>query len=534
MTRVAPSDREERADLTVGVSMVGVEAPRRPTLIDPLRRARVRAAALFLVMTLIVLLSWQALTTGGQVLAIQFAIVAGLAVALAVLSSGVNLSGRSVRTWEFVVFGLAAAYLSTRQYQQMTVWAVLGDEASLVGSVKTTLIGTILLTFASGMLIPNTWRNAARVVLALVALPVLTELVLQLSNEDAFRAAWKYASWRGLGADALHLLIAAVLSIYGAHVIDSLRAEALEARHLHQYRLGRRLGSGGMGEVYLAEHRLLKRPCALKLIRPGASSDPDALGRFEREVRATARLSHPNTVEVYDYGRTDSGTFYYVMEYLRGLSLADLVARHGPMPPARAVYLLRQVCGALAEAHAAGLIHRDIKPANIFACLRGGRYDVAKLLDFGLVMFEGSEPSVAESEGAVAGRRVRGTPLYMAPEQVIGAPSLDHRCDLYALGAVAYMLLTGHPPFPGVDSALVMASVVRDLIKPPRELCPEIPEDLERVVLRCLAKAPELRYPDATHLSIALANCASANDWDDVRAALWWHDHEPNATAAPD
>src|SRR5262249_6499972 len=152
------------------------------------------------------------------------------------------------------------------------------------------------------------------------------------------------------------------------------------------YRLGQRLGVGGMGEVYLAEHRLLKRPCALKLIRPDVDADPRAREWFEREVRVTATLSHPNTVEVFDYGRAEDGTYYYVMEYLPGLSLAELVERHGPLPPGRAVYLLRQVCRALREAHSARLVHRDIKPSNIFASRRGGMDDFAKLLDFGLAL----------------------------------------------------------------------------------------------------------------------------------------------------
>src|SRR5207302_710160 len=191
---------------------------------------------------------------------------------------------------------------------------------------------------------------------------------------------WLWRGWRKsetprillFSLDVMILLIVAACSAFGARTISRLRRQVVEARQLGQYRLRRRIGAGGMGEVYLAEHQLLKRPCALKLIRPGDGSDPKALERFEREVRITATLSHPNTVEIYDYGRTEEGTYYYVMEYLPGLSLADLVERHGPLPPERVVYLLRQVSLALHEAHTAGLIHRDIKPANIFAARRGG------------------------------------------------------------------------------------------------------------------------------------------------------------------
>src|SRR5262249_18203554 len=210
--------------------------------------------------------------------------------------------------------------------------------------------------------------------------------------------------------------------------------QVAEARQLGQYHLGRRIGAGGMGEVYLAEHQLLKRPCALKLIRPDSVADPTALARFEREVRLTATLSHPNTVEVYDYGRTEAGVYYYVMEYLPGLSLAELVERHGPLPPGRAVYLLRQVCRSLGEAHAAGLIHRDIKPSNIFVSRRGGVDDVAKLLDFGLAL-----PPAGYGEPELSGEGwILGTPQFMSPEQAQGGADLDGRSDIYSLGAVAY------------------------------------------------------------------------------------------------
>src|SRR5262249_18579265 len=208
--------------------------------------------------------------------------------------------------------------------------------------------------------------------------------------------------------DAMILLILAVGSAFGAWAISRLRRHVAEARHLGQYRLRQQIGAGAMGEVYLAEHQLLKRPCALKLIRADRVGDPRALARFEREVRLTATLSHPNTVEIHDYGRTSDGTYYYVMEYLPGLSLEELVERHGPMPPGRVVFLLRQLCQALREVHAVGLIHRDIKPSNIIAARRGGRDDVAKLLDFGLV-----RPAEAPAADLSAEGQIFGTPLFM-------------------------------------------------------------------------------------------------------------------------
>ena len=267
----------------------------------------------------------------------------------------------------------------------------------------------------------------------------------------------------------------------------------------------------------------------MKLIRPGDATDPHALERFEREVRLTATLSHPNTVEVYDYGRAEDGTYYYVMEYLPGLSLADLVERHGPLPPGRAVYLLRQVCGALRKAHAAGLIHRDIKPSNIFAARRGGMDDVAKLLDFGLVR----PTATARAAHLSAEGQILGTPLFMSPEQATGGRELDERSDIYSLGAVAYYLLTGRPPFEGEGGIAVMIAHARDPVVPPSRVRPGIPEDLERVVLRCLAKDPAERFPDAESLERALGECACAGDWDQERAARWWRDADrPSPTPA--
>jgi serine/threonine-protein kinase len=331
--------------------------------------------------------------------------------------------------------------------------------------------------------------------------------------------------------DAMILLMLAVGSTFGARTMSRLRRQVVEARQLGQYRLRRRLGAGGMGEVYLAEHQLLKRPCAVKLIRPDDATDPTALERFEREVRLTATLSHPNTVEIYDYGRAEDGVYYYVMEYLPGLSLAELVERYGPLPPARVVYLLRQVCGALREAHAAGLIHRDIKPSNIIAARRGGMDDVAKLLDFGLV-----RPSVPDRAAHVSAEgQILGTPLFMSPEQAMGSRELDERSDIYSLGAVAHYLLTGRPPFEGESRIAVLIAHARDPVVPPSRVRPGIPKDLERVVLICLAKDAAERYHDAASLERALGACACAGNWDQDQAARWWRNYgraaAPRATA---
>jgi eukaryotic-like serine/threonine-protein kinase len=358
---------------------------------------------------------------------------------------------------ELGMIGMLASRVAFVQYRLMLVYSLRDDRMMAQLTMKNVVLLTAVLILTYGLYVPKSWRRAALVVGPLALLPFATLLVLTLQYPEAM--GWLWQGWRMSPTprvrlftfDALILLILAVGSAYGARTISLLRRQVAEARQLGQYRLRRRIGSGGMGEVYLAEHQLLKRPCALKLIRPGAVADPNALERFEREVQITATLSHPNTVEVFDYGRTEDGTYYYVMEYLPGLSLAELVERHGPLPPARAVYLLRQVCSALREAHAGGLIHRDVKPSNIFAARRGGMDDVAKLLDFGLVR-PVAKPRAAHLSGE---GQILGTPLFMSPEQATGGGDADERSDIYSLGAVAYYLLTGRPPFDEGDGLRV-------------------------------------------------------------------------------
>jgi eukaryotic-like serine/threonine-protein kinase len=283
---------------------------------------------------------------------------------------------------------------------------------------------------------------------------------------------------------------------------------------LGQYVLKEKLGSGGMGEVYRAEHVLLRRPCALKLIRPERTGDPKNLRRFEREVQVTATLTHPNTVQIFDYGHTEDGTFYYVMEYLPGPNLEQLVKERGPLPPERIVHLLRQVCGALREAHAAGLIHRDLKPSNIMVCDRGGVHDVAKLLDFGIV----DAPDTGPAGELTAQGQLLGTPLFMSAEQAAAMPDLDARSDLYSLGATAYFMLTGKAPFERGTTNLVIAAHLRDPVTPPHHLRADIPADLSAVIKRCLEKDPNQRYQDAASLEKALAGCECAGGWSEERA----------------
>jgi serine/threonine-protein kinase len=265
---------------------------------------------------------------------------------------------------------------------------------------------------------------------------------------------------------------------------------------------------------------LLKRPCVIKLIKKDRSTNAAALSRFEREVRATAKLTHSNSVEIFDYGHTEDGVFYYVMEYLPGKSLDDLVKEYGPMPPERVVHFLRQTCGALREAHHFGLIHRDLKPANIFAATLGGVNDVTKLLDFGLVRQANSDQQQAVNLTGTGG--FSGSPLYMPPEQATSYDEVDGRGDIYSLGAVAYFLVTGAPPFSGRNATQVIMAHANEQVTPPSEIVPTIPSDLERIILRCLNKEPKNRFQNVESLGNALAACKCADKWSEKKAAQWW------------
>jgi serine/threonine-protein kinase len=323
--------------------------------------------------------------------------------------------------------------------------------------------------------------------------------------------------------------VAGVLAIFGAHRVEVLRQEVAQARQLGQYQLKERLGSGGMGDVYLAHPYLLRRPCAIKLIRPERANDPTILRRFEREVQATATLTHPSTVQIYDYGHSDDGTFYYVMECLPGPTIEQLVRSYGPIPPGRVVHFLLQLCGALGEAHGIGLIHRDIKPGKTMICRSGGRHDVAKLLGFGLVAAPGDRP---RDEALTIEGAIYDTPAYISPEQADRRNNLGPASDIYSLGAVAYYMLTGQPPFVRSSAVRVLVAHVNGEPLPLTALRPDLPLDLQAVVLRCLAKAPTDRFPDAQSLENALRQCHTAGQWSEEEAAHWWQAAQSTARAA--
>jgi serine/threonine-protein kinase len=275
-----------------------------------------------------------------------------------------------------------------------------------------------------------------------------------------------------------------------------------------------------MGEVYLAEHLMLKRRCAVKVIRPDRAGDAATLARFEREVRATAQLTHWNSVEIFDYGRAADGTFYYVMEYLPGMNLEEIVRMHGPMPQDRIVHLLSQACDALREAHDQGLIHRDIKPANIFAAHRGGIYDVAKLLDFGLAkpMNLPDDPQITEMG------MISGTPHFMAPEQALGE-SPDERSDIYSLGVVAWYLATGRLLFEESNPLKVIMAHSQQVAGPPSQFNSNLSPAFDAVILRCLEKQPDRRPQSVFELRNLLRSVPTSSGWSDEQAAQWWTCH---------
>ena len=343
--------------------------------------------------------------------------------------------------------------------------------------------------------------------------------------------------WTILSPDAFAaLLICVALSLFisvAIHRVDTaLRTERRRSRELGSYELIRELGQGAMGEVWQARHRLLIRPAAIKLIKPDmlADGDPDRSGRlierFAREAQATASLQSPHSVELYDFGTSEDGTFYIVMELLRGIDLESLVKRFGPLPAERAVDLLIQTCDSLDDAHRHGLVHRDVKPANLFLTRKGRRFDYVKVMDFGLV--KGVEAGVGMDEvRATVEGEVLGTPAYMAPEVVTGA-TVDARSDIYALGCVAYWLLTGELVFESSGSMnMLIAHAKEEPLPPSDRIDSAIPESLDDIVMACLEKDPARRPQTAWSLAKQLESCELPERWSDARAEEWWEHNAP-------
>jgi len=344
-------------------------------------------------------------------------------------------------------------------------------------------------------------------------------LVTELDRDEAYETlAVVRRAFRVL---ALGLLLVAGAIAFSSRRIYGLQKDVDRAQRLGQYTLEQKIGEGGMGAVYRASHALLRRPTAVKLIRSGLATKA-MLSRFEREVQLTSQLTHPNTIAIYDYGRTPEGIFYYAMEYLPGLPLDRVILEDGPQPEARVIHLLRQVCASLAEAHRIGLVHRDVKPANVMLCERGGLYDVVKVLDFGLVKeLEADEPALT------AMGHIVGTPHYLSPEGARGAASLGPPSDVYAVGAVAYALVTGQHVFAGKSAEIIGHHLHTAPVPPGERLGRAIDPFLDGLILDCLAKRPEDRPADAGALIERIEAGWTGPAWTQQDAREWWQTRAP-------
>lgn len=387
-------------------------------------------------------------------------------------------------------------------------------------------LNTVLV--ARAIYVPSTARRTLAFG-AVIAIPLLLSTYFNYLGVD--REKWKPLYPRIMEASPEEIAFTVTLTtatwwalIVGictaaSHVIYGLRRQVSDVRRLGQYTLEEKLGEGGMGMVYRASHAMLRRATAVKLLPPEKAGEEN-LSRFEREVQLTARLTHPNTVTVFDFGRTPDGVFYYAMEYLDGANLQEIVEVDGPQPVDRVVAVLLGVAGALVEAHGVGLIHRDIKPANILLCEKGGVPDVVKVVDFGLVKEVKNDAAASLSQANV----ITGTPQYLAPETLTSPDAVDGRSDLYSLGLVAYFLLTGRPTFDGSTVVEVCSQQLHGVPEPISKHRP-VPHELERLVLSCLAKDPEERPASSSDLHRQLRTLEGVGAWSADRATAWWSAH---------
>jgi serine/threonine-protein kinase len=439
---------------------------------------------------------------------------------------GAPRSPRFVRAVE-----LSTLFVGTGAFSTLAVVADLTSSPDMI--VRSTLT-CLLLVYA--VYVPSTARHTL-VVALLMTVPLLSCIFIAFSKWDPALHDPPAAIWpKGKVGDMAYpaTLVSAVLwgivvamAASFSQMIYGLRKAVSDLRKLGQYTLERKIGEGGMGVVYRASHAMLRRPTAVKLLLPERAGK-DALARFEREVQRTAMLTHPNTVTVFDYGRTTDGVFYYAMELLEGASLDEIVEIDGPQPEERVIHLLEQAAASLAEAHDAGLIHRDVKPGNILVVDRGGISDLVKVVDFGLVKDVGSKGNgAATPEAALTmANAITGTPLYMAPETLTAPDAVDGRADLYALGAVGYWLLTATHVFDGSSVFEVCSHHLHSVPEPPSgRLKAPVSADLEALLLACLAKRPEDRPASAHVLRERLQACSRARLWTNARAAQWWTRH---------
>jgi len=422
--------------------------------------------------------------------------------------------GRLVHTGGLVLLGAHLLLLRRRRHTRAALcyfdaFLVLGTVATCLwiyglaierpGARRLLWIAGLLVV-ARGIAVPSTVRRTVLLSLAAPAGLLLVRFLLPYEEEGrALQITW----------DVAVMVLAVALSALASRINFRLRSEIAKARRLGEYRLEDELGEGAMGTVYRATHGMLRRPTAVKLLRPEIAGE-ETVARFEREVRQTARLEHPNTIRIYDYGRTPQGAFYCAMELLDGEDLERILAAAGPMPEGRVRHVLEQVCASLGEAHAMDLVHRDVKLGNIVLCRRAGEHDVVKVLDFGLVKDLRNEGVAVTQAGVLC-----GTPETIAPEVLSGGPPTP-QSDVYAIGVVGVQLLTGNPPFEARNAAEMIAAHLRE---EPRRLEGE----LGALLGRCLAKDPEERPPGAAALREELARLDLP--WTESAAAAWWTDH---------
>lgn len=412
-------------------------------------------------------------------------------------------------------------------------WERLGDHAMNVG---VSWVGVWIILYASIVTLPPRQILVASL-LACVTLPLIGGLSLIVHGTPP---GFTVSPWLAIAGLSIPVLICVGIGYAIAYRVFSLARDVSKARRLGSYELSEKIGSGGMGEVWKARHRMLARPAAVKLIRPetlGSGGEHDGgrtlLRRFEREAQATAMLTSPHSIVLYDFGIAPDGVFYYVMELLDGRDLKSLVQEHGPLPAERVVHFLRAACDSLADAHHRGLIHRDVKPANLFTCRRGRDFDFLKVLDFGLVKaVRDPGDTITQLTGSGV---TSGTPGFMAPEMVTGESAVDGRADIYALGCVGYWLLTGQLVFEGASPMSILIKHVKEAppsISSRTEI--EVPGRLEEIVLACLAKNPDDRPGSAEELGEMLAELASTLPaWTRGDAEKWWRTNLPQLHAAP-
>jgi serine/threonine-protein kinase len=378
--------------------------------------------------------------------------------------------------------------------------------------------GVAIFIIARCALLPLPWWRALRLPIGVtLAYPITLGVASAFVPE--MRAQW--SSRFDLGIFLYNFVFCASgagVGILASHLLWDARREAKQASRLGNYRLKARIGSGGVGEVWLARQLTLGRDVALKVLREQSQRSRETIQRFQREARAASQLKHRNTIRIHDFGASEDGLLFIAMELLDGMDLDALVTTNGPIRPARAIYLALQACGSLAEAHARGIIHRDIKPANIFVSRAGGEYDVVKILDFGMAHVD--EPIDTSLTGTGS---LTGTPAFMSPEICSGDPNIDARADIYSFGAVLYFMLTGSLIFPNKSFVEVVKMHVTKMPEPPSaRIGAAMPEDLERVVMKCLAKKPADRYASIDAMAADLEACEDAHGWSGEMAERWW------------